>query len=87
MLAEAPKGDGDGDGDISGDVANAEGERYGVTDFRSIARWKFAARPFLAPEEQAKMTIGVSSWLIGGFFSMGILIDRLSGLVTGSVMG
>ncbi|CAM9100122.1 unnamed protein product, partial [Laminaria digitata] len=57
MLAEAPKGD--GDAAISGDIADADGERYGVTDFRSIARWKFAARPFLAPEEQAKMTIGV----------------------------
>ena len=72
MLAETPKGDGDGDATASGDAADAadvDGERYGVTDFRSIARWKFAARPFLAPEEQAKMTIGVSGelidWLIG----------------------
>lgn len=87
MLAEAPKGDGDGDGDISGDIANADGERYGVTDFRSIARWKFAARPFLAAEEQAKMTIGVSSWLMVRFcFSMGTLVERLSGLKTGWVI-
>ena len=64
MLTEAPKGDGDDDDAISGDIADADGLRYGVKDFRSIARWKFAARPFLALEEQAKMTIGVSGWLI-----------------------
>lgn len=74
MLAEAPKGD--GDAAISGNSADADGERYGVTDFRSIARWKFAARPFLAPEEQAKMTIGVSDWLID--WSVDWLGDRLA---------
>lgn len=35
--------------------------RYGMMDFRSFHRWRFAAHPFFRTEEKSKTSIGVRS--------------------------
>ncbi len=37
-----------------------DGEHYGVTDYRSIKPWMFAAPMLVNPRERAKLSIGVS---------------------------
>lgn len=54
------------DGAAGGDSVDTEEETYGVTGYRSIERWKFAAQPFLAAEDSIKMSIGVRNVINSG---------------------
>lgn len=51
-------------GGVDGADDAAERELYGVWDYRYIKRWMFAARALLRQRRRAKMSIGVSCWLV-----------------------